>query len=91
MRFHIDSCLVYLSENVSYPLIGGESGDQCPNKRVKVNFHEDSRIQENISSFSYNVFGFVGFDGMMQTISCLIRSCIDDQCPMTVGGTCDDS
>ena len=56
LYFHIEQCSVYLNENITYPLVGGFGSDyQCPNKMVKVNFLENSRIQGKVLSVSEQI------------------------------------
>ena len=90
LNFYIQSCLVKLvdNEDVTYELVTGAEESSCPDPFTEVTFQETLRVQSTLSSFSYRIFGFYGFNSSEQTIECTVKFCLVTECPFNVGLSC---
>ena len=90
LMFYVEDCSVQPQnvDTLSFPLIGGSNGDYCLNTVLDVKFLEDERIQNEKSSFQYNVFAFYNYEKSRLNLICNIRFCLEDHCPLTIGLAC---
>ena len=90
LNFYIQNCVVKLADenDITYELITGAEDLSCPDPFTEVTFQEEDRVQESMSSFSYRVFGFYGYDSSEQVVECTVKFCLVSQCPWNIGVSC---